>query len=76
MDFIIHTDKGIVPIEVKFKKMKKPEVTRSFRGFLTKYKPLTGIIVNLTLDETLKANDTEVFFTPFWKLTEEEIPAR
>jgi predicted AAA+ superfamily ATPase len=74
VDFIVHTGKGVVPVEVKFKKMGRPEVNRSFRRFLTKYKPLTGIIVNLNLDETVKVYDTEVFFIPFWKLQVEEIP--
>jgi predicted AAA+ superfamily ATPase len=74
VDFIVHTGKGVVPVEVKFKKMGRPEVNRSFRRFLTKYKPLTGIIVNLNLDETVKVYDTEVFFIPFWKLQVEEKP--
>jgi len=73
VDFIVHTAKGLVPIEVKYKNMKKATISRSFRSFLTKYKPKTGIIVNLELDETVRVDETDVYFLPFWKLTEDNI---
>ena len=68
VDFIVHTAKGLVPIEVKYKNMKKATIS-----FLTKYKPKTGIIVNLELDETVRVDETDVYFLPFWKLTEDNI---
>jgi len=68
VDFIIHTENGIVPVEVKQKKLKKPTVTRSFRSFILKYKPTIGFIVNNELDETVMINETRVIFIPFWNL--------
>ena len=68
VDFIIHTGEGIVPVEVKYKPMKKAMISRSYRSFINKYKPVTGLIVNLELDKMIKILDTKVYFLPFWKL--------
>jgi predicted AAA+ superfamily ATPase len=46
VDFIVHTAQGVVPVEVKFINMKKTAISRSFKSFLTKYKPKIGFIVN------------------------------
>ena len=68
VDFVVHTESGITPIEVKFSELKSAKVTRSFRSFIKKYSPKIAYVVNLTLDETLMIEDTEVVFIPYWKL--------
>ncbi len=70
VDFVVHAGTGIVPVEVKFKSLKKAVVSRSFRSFITRYRPETGVIVNLDREETLQINGTRVHFVPWWKLLE------
>lgn len=47
VDFIIDMGNEVVPVEVKYSKLAKPEVTRSFRSFLIKYHPQRSYIVHL-----------------------------
>ncbi len=68
VDFIINTEKGITPVEVKFSVLNKTTVSKSFRSFIKKYKPQIAYLVNLTLNETIKIENTEVKFIPYWKL--------
>ncbi len=68
VDFIVHTENGILPIEVKYSNLKKATVSRSFHSFLKKYVPETAYIVNLSLDTEIEIENTIVKFIPFWKL--------
>ena len=68
VDFVVHTESGITPIEVKFSELKSAKVTRSFRSFIKKYSPKIAYVVNLSLDSAIKIEDTEVVFIPYWKL--------
>ncbi len=74
VDFIIHASQGVVPVEVKYKKMKKPVLSRSYRSFISKYTPKLGLVINLELDETITVNQTQLSFVPFWKLLVSDIP--
>lgn len=68
VDLIIDYTHKQIPVEIKYRKMKKPEVSRSFLSFLNDYQPETAIIVNLTLEETKKIGKSEVHFLPYYKL--------
>lgn len=68
VDFIIHTQEGIVPVEVKYSELKKAAITRSFRSFINKYAPKKAFVINVSLEESISINDTEVVFLPYWKL--------
>ncbi len=70
VDFVVHAGTGVVPVEVKFKSLKMAAVSRSFRSFISRYRPETGVIVNLDREETLQINGTRVRFVPWWKLLE------
>ena len=72
VDFVVHVATGIVPVEVKFKSLKKAVISRSFRSFITRYRPESGVIVNLDREETLHINGTRVRFVPWWKLLDKE----
>ena len=60
----------VVPIEVKYRSLKKPEIARSLRSFLDKYKPSHALVVNLSLDAEFKVNDTKVTFASFHRVSE------
>ena len=68
VDFIIDSGNSLLPIEVKYKKMKQAEIKRSLRNFIEKYKPEKAFIINLSLEETIAVGKTEVVIMPFWKL--------
>jgi len=48
--------------------MKKLAVTRSFRSFVSNYKPNRGVFVNLGYRNSLNIEDTTVDFVPYWEL--------
>lgn len=66
VDFIIDLGQTLIPIEVKYKKMQTPEITRSLRNFIETYKVKKAYIVNLTLEEKIKLNNTEIFVVPYY----------
>lgn len=68
VDFVVQTENGTTPIEVKFSELKKARVTRSFRSFIKKYSPQKAFVVNLTLEKTIKIEESEVVFIPYYKL--------
>ncbi len=68
VDFVINLGQRILPIEVKFKEMKKPEFGRSLRSFINKYQPEVAWVINLELRERIKLDKTEIHFMPFWEI--------
>ncbi|MDI9569684.1 MAG: ATP-binding protein [Pseudomonadota bacterium] len=50
VDFIIRKGAAVTPIEVKYREMKKPEISRSFRGFLERYHPENAYVINKNLN--------------------------
>ena len=68
VDFIIDMGAELLPVEVKFAVLKKPEVSKSLRAFIAKYSPSRAIIVNLDFESEIKINGTNLFFVPFYKL--------
>jgi len=68
VDFVVHTKEGIIPIEVKNKNMQKSTITRSFRSFISNYKPNKGVFVNLSYRDSIIINNTKVNFIPYWAL--------
>jgi len=68
VDFVMDLGKKIIPLEVKYKEFKKPEITRSLRSYILKYSPKEALVVNLTLKKTTKLNKTNIYFIPFYEL--------
>jgi len=67
VDFIIHNEGDIIPVEAKFSAIKKSTVSKSFRSFINTYSPKTGYIVNRSYEDTITIGSTKVSFVPFWK---------
>jgi predicted AAA+ superfamily ATPase len=68
IDFVIDDGRKVIPVETKYKPFKSPEVTRSMRSFIEKYKPELALVINLSLEDTLTINTTELRFLPYYKL--------
>jgi hypothetical protein len=73
IDFVIDLGRCLIPIEVKYKKLVKPEITRALRSFTERYKPEKALIVNLSLDAAINLNQTEVYFIPFYRIIENRL---
>lgn len=68
VDFIVDRGKEIIPIEVKFREFKKPELTRSLKNFLEKYQPQMAFVVNTSFKETVDFKRTTIYFVPFYEV--------
>jgi predicted AAA+ superfamily ATPase len=66
IDFIVDYGLKILPIEVKFKAFKKPQISRGLRSFIKKYKPEKAFVINKTLNMEIKVESTIVTFIPFY----------
>lgn len=67
VDIILRTPKEIIPVEVKYRVFKKPEITRSLRNFIEKYQPSSVWIVNLNFSDQMTVGETSVQFIPWHK---------
>lgn len=47
VDFVLEMGLEVIPLEAKYTKIRKTELTRSFRNFLAKYKPKKGYTIHL-----------------------------
>lgn len=68
VDFIIDDGKNPLPIEVKYSKLKNPQMTRSMGNFIKAYMPQEAWIINLTLETEKQIGNTKIKFIPFWKI--------
>lgn len=67
VDFVVKKGLQSIPVEVKYRTYTKPTISRSYRSFLSAYKPETGYIVHLGGHMTEKTEETTVHFLPFYE---------
>lgn len=72
VDFVMEMGKDLIPVEVKFKDLKRPEISRSLRSFVRRYAPENAWIVNLGFRETVPLDRASVHFLPFHDLVPSE----
>ena len=72
VDFVIRRGAAVTPMEVKYRDLKKLETRRSYRGFLERYHPESGYIVNKSLSAEEMVGETRVQCLPYWELMFEE----
>lgn len=68
VDFILDLGAKIIPIEVKFRKLTKPQISKSLRSFITRYHPAKAFIVHLGSRQETVMGKTEVVVIPFFEL--------
>ncbi|MGA2682370.1 MAG: ATP-binding protein [Candidatus Bathyarchaeia archaeon] len=64
VDFILHIDNGIVPVESKYQAFQKPKISRSFRSFIETYKPTRALIATKDYWHIEKIGNTTILFAP------------
>ena len=72
VDFVVRRGSAVTPLEVKYRDMKKLEIQRSFRGFLDRYRPERGYVVNKGLSDEALVGETQVRCLPYWELSFED----
>jgi hypothetical protein len=68
VDFVIDTERTVTPVEAKHKHLRKTGVPASLRSFISKYQPESAYIINLSLRDTTRIDNTRVHFLPFHQL--------
>lgn len=68
VDFIINSPLNPTPIEAKYNELTKPEVSRSYQNFISKYNPKMAYLVHLGKEMDRKINNTTIKFLPYWKI--------
>jgi predicted AAA+ superfamily ATPase len=68
VDFVIEAGRKLIPLEVKYTRLKQDKVTKPLRSFIDRYQPDQAFIINLELRKTLKIKNTRLFFLPFQDL--------
>ncbi|MEI8295552.1 MAG: ATP-binding protein [Alphaproteobacteria bacterium] len=66
VDFVIRkNDDSILPIEIKYRNLKIPQVSRGYRSFLQAYQPKVAVMITKNLIHVEKIDNTDVHFIPF-----------
>lgn len=69
VDFVVRkNDQNILPIEVKYRPMTSPQITRGFRSFLQAYQPKNALIITKNFLGLGKFEAVDVHFIPLEKL--------
>lgn len=66
VDFVVDFGSSILPIEVKYKTLEKPQIEKSLRNFIERYHPIRAIVVNRSLRDRMQVGSTTIeFMTAF-----------
>lgn len=69
LDFVIRkNDQSILPIEVKYRNLKTPSISRGYRSFLQAYNPKKAVVITKKLIAVQQIEQTEVHFIPLEQL--------
>ncbi|MCD6219405.1 ATP-binding protein [Candidatus Calescamantes bacterium] len=68
IDFVLQQNDFLLPIEVKYSPLKSPEISRSYRNFLSQYRPDRAIVLTKNFWGELKIDKTLIKFIPVWYL--------
>jgi hypothetical protein len=66
VDFVVTMGDKILPIEVKFKDLKSPEIAKSLYSFISKYNPKEVFVLHLGNELTSTVENTLIKFLPFY----------
>lgn len=67
VDFVLDRRSEPVPIEVKFTAIKKPEIPRSLRTFISKYHPGQAWVLHLGENFEMRIDKTQVKIIPYFQ---------
>jgi uncharacterized protein len=69
VDFVLYKSLQLfIPVEVKYRQLNKPSLTRSFRSFITAYNCSQAIVITKNLVDEVKVENCTIYFIPLTKL--------
>ncbi len=69
VDFVLYKNQDfIIPIEVKYRKMNKPTVSRAFRSFIEAYSPKYGFFITKDFNKRIMLHQCEIHFISFARM--------
>ncbi len=68
VDFILDSPRGAIPIEVKYSSLRSPEISRSFRSFISEHRPSRALVLTRNFWAKRKIDSTNILFVPVWYL--------
>lgn len=71
VDFVLETSSALIPVEVKYRHMRQPQIGRALRSFISAYKPHQAWVVNLDLSSQMQINSTQVRILPYYQLIDD-----
>jgi uncharacterized protein len=66
VDFVMKTENGLMPIEVKYSSLNSARTSRSFLSFINRYNPPRGLILTRGFWCKRIIENTTVLFVPIW----------
>ena len=71
MDFVLETGTALIPVEVKYRHIRQPQISRALRSFIALYQPDQAWLVNLDLSAPMQIDATQVRIMPYYRLVDE-----
>jgi predicted AAA+ superfamily ATPase len=68
VDFVLELGEEVLPIEVKYRPMEEPKVSRGLRSFITTYKSRRALVVTRDFFGRQLVNGTQILFVPVYYL--------
>lgn len=66
VDFVLNRGSELVPIEVKYTHLARPEIARSMKNFILRYTPTKAYTVHLGKEMQSRVNETTMSFIPYY----------
>lgn len=67
VDFVMIEDHRPIPIEIKYRRFVKPEVTPSLRVFIDKFKPTKAVVITKDYLNRIRSK-ADIYFIPLWMI--------
>jgi len=71
VDFVLETSDTPIPVEVKCRHMRQPQIGRALRSFISAYHPRQAWVVNLDFSGQMEINGTQVRMMPYYELIDD-----
>lgn len=71
VDFVLETSGAPIPVEVKCRHMRQPQIGRALRSFISAYHPRQAWVVNLGFSGQMEINGTQVRIMPYYELIDD-----
>jgi len=68
VDFVLHVEGDVIPVEVKYSKFEKEKVPRSLVNFVESFNPGRGIVLTRDYRGKITVGKTEILFMPAYYL--------